>query len=65
MYLELQSTTTEWVRAAYPGLVEHIGHLVDPVQEHVHLTLHVLPLSLALLDGVLQHLKVPRLPHHL
>ncbi len=30
----------------YPGLVQHVRHLVDPVQEHVHLALHVLPFSL-------------------
>ena len=53
------------VSAAYPGLVEHVGHLVDSVQQHVHLALHVLPLPLALLDRVLEHLEVARLPHHL
>ena len=59
-------TTEEWCGgAAYPGLVQHVGHLVDPVQQHLHLTLHVLPLPLGLLDSVLQHLQVPRLPHHL
>ena len=53
------------VSAAYPGLVEHVGHLVDSVQQHVHLTLHVLPLPLALLDRVLEHLEVSGLSHHL
>ena len=51
--------------AAYPGLVEHVGHLVDSVQQHVHLALHVLPLPLALLDRVLEHLQVSGLSHHL
>jgi hypothetical protein len=30
----------------YPGLVQHVGHLVDPIQQDVHLTLHVLPFPL-------------------
>jgi len=48
-----------------PGLVQHVGHLVDPVQQHVHLLLHVLPLPAALVHGVLQHLKVAVLPQQL
>ena len=68
---EVRTTTANYilrllrVSAAYPGLVQHVGHLVDPVQQHVHLALHVLPLSLTLLDRVLEHLQVSGLPHHL
>ena len=63
---KLYLTTEEWCGgAAYPGLVHHVGHLVDPVQQHLHLALHVLPLPLGLLYCVLQHLKVSGLPHHL
>ena len=29
--------------SVYPGFVEHLGELVDPVQEHLHLVLEVLP----------------------
>ena len=50
---------------SHPGLVQHVGHLVDPVQQHVHLLLHVLPLPAALVHGVLQHLKVAVLPQQL
>lgn len=29
--------------SVYPGFVEHLRELVDPVQEHLHLVLEVLP----------------------
>ena len=67
MLIELSTFYVHLLRvsAAYPGLVEHVGHLVDSVQQHVHLALHVLSLPLALLDRVLEHLQVSGLSHHL
>ena len=50
---------------SYPRLVEHIRHLVDPVQQDIHLTLHVLPLPLRFLYRVLEHLQISSLSHHL